>query len=304
MMQWFERVGQQRDWLWHGWQIRYSVKRAVAVAEASLPPLVLLHGFGAALEHWRHNVPVLADRHTVYAVDLLGFGGSRKAKTTYSTALWTEQLYEWWRSLIGVPVILVGNSLGSLVCAVLAQTYPEMVAGVVLINLPDVSLRQAAMPGWLAPWVYRLENALSGPWLIKPLLRVLRRPAVLRPWIKIAYPRTEAITPELVELISRPAYDSGAGDTLFFLSRSLRQPEFSPMMAEVIAELDVPILLVWGECDRMVPFGLAERFAELNAQLTFVPMPEAGHCPHDEWPEEFHEILLPWLAQTTTGRVH
>ncbi|MEM8640852.1 MAG: alpha/beta fold hydrolase [Cyanobacteria bacterium P01_G01_bin.54] len=294
MTQWFERVGQQRDWLWRGWQIRYSVKRAAAT-DVAATPIVLLHGFGAALEHWRHNLPTLAEGHTVYAVDLLGFGGSRKVKTTYSTRLWAEQLYEWWRSLIGVPVILIGNSLGSLVCTVLAHSYPEMVSGLVLLNLPDVSLRQAAMPSWLASGVYQLENALSGPWLIKPLLKLLRRPAVLRSWIKIAYPRSAAVTLELVELISRPAYDEGSGDTLWALSRSLRRSGFSPAMTEVIAQLRIPILLIWGERDRMVPFQLAQRFTNLNPQLTFISMPQAGHCPHDEYPDEFHEILLPWL---------
>ncbi|NEO86548.1 MAG: alpha/beta fold hydrolase, partial [Spirulina sp. SIO3F2] len=155
------------------------------------------------------------------------------------------------------------------------------------------------MPGWLAPWVYRLESLLSGPWIIKPLIRILRRPAVLRPWIKIAYPRSEAVTNELVEILSRPAYDHGAGNTLWALSSSLRRAEFSTSITEAIATLQIPILLVWGERDHMVPFSLAQRFVGLNSRLMFVPMPQAGHCPHDEYPDDFHAILFPWLEQLT-----
>ncbi|NEO86883.1 MAG: alpha/beta hydrolase, partial [Spirulina sp. SIO3F2] len=57
-MQWLEQVGQQRDWLWRGWQIRYSVGRVLSPQSPNAPPILLLHGFGAALEHWRHNIPV------------------------------------------------------------------------------------------------------------------------------------------------------------------------------------------------------------------------------------------------------
>lgn len=295
MTEWFDRIGQQRDWIWRGWQIRYSISRVTG--PEVLPPVLLVHGFGAAIEHWRHNIPVLSQSHTVYAIDLLGFGGSRKAKTNYSLALWAEQLYDFWRSLIREPVILMGNSLGSLACAYAAWRYPGMVVGVVFVNLPDVSVRQEAMPPWLQPWVSRLENSLSGPWLIRPLLKFLRQPGVLKPWVKIAYPKTEAVTPELVEILSRPAYDQGAGDTLWALSNSLRQDAFSPAMTTVLAELEIPMLLVWGDRDRMVPFALSERFIGLNPCLTFVPMVGAGHCPHDECPEEFHAIVLPWLEQ-------
>lgn len=296
MTQWRDRVGDQRDWIWRGWQIRYSF--AWAQEEQGEPPLFLVHGFGAALEHWRHNIPVLRRDRAIYALDLLGFGGSRKATVRYRLDLWAAQLYDFWQAFIGVPVVLVGNSLGSLACTLAAQRYPEMVRGLVLINLPDVSLRQEMMPsGWGQQVATSLENALSPRWFIRGLVQFLRQRSVIRRWVKIAYPRTAAVTDELVEILSAPAYDTGAGDTLWALSRSLRSPEFSPNLAAIIAQFEIPILLLWGERDRMVPFALAGRFKDLNPRLTFVPLPEAGHCPHDEMPERFHEILLPWLTQ-------
>ena len=55
------------------------------------PPLLLIHGFGASIYHWRYNIPVLARDYHVYAIDLLGFGLSDKPIIDYSAELWRDQ---------------------------------------------------------------------------------------------------------------------------------------------------------------------------------------------------------------------
>ena len=112
---WHQRIGNQRDWVWRGWQVRYTYMRAKEETRSAKTPLILLHGFGASIEHWRKNIPVLSRQQAVYALDLLGFGGSRKAATNYSTYLWVELVYDFWQTFIRHPVVLVGNSIGSLV---------------------------------------------------------------------------------------------------------------------------------------------------------------------------------------------
>jgi pimeloyl-ACP methyl ester carboxylesterase len=62
---WTERIGYQRDWVWRGWQIRYSFMPAKTPQDADNPPLILLHGFGAAIEHWRHNIPILSQNQSL-----------------------------------------------------------------------------------------------------------------------------------------------------------------------------------------------------------------------------------------------
>jgi pimeloyl-ACP methyl ester carboxylesterase len=127
---------------WQGWQIHH-----IAMPNAqSKVPILLVHGFGGSVGHWRHNIPVLAQHHSVYAVDLLSFGDSDKPDTAYSLEIWVDQVYEFWHSFIKVPVVLVGNSLGSLTCLAVAAAHPEMVRGVAIISLPDTAAHHNAIP--------------------------------------------------------------------------------------------------------------------------------------------------------------
>ena len=288
---WQERIGSQRDWVWRGWQTRYSYLRAKSSRH---PPVILVHGFGASIEHWRHNIPAIATQHTVYAIDLLGFGASRKADVEYSMALWTEQLHDFWQTFIGVPTILVGNSIGSLVCLTATATYPEMARGLVMLSLPDVSVREDMLPPIARPIVTSIENLFASPLLIKNLLKIVRRPNIIRKWAGVAYPNKAALTDELVEILSSPAYDEGSDQTLFRLSHSVRKTSFAKAVQDLLPGVAVPMLLVWGLMDKMIPPNQAKAIAALNPQIELVELPNAGHCPHDEYPKQFNSLLLDW----------
>ena len=60
-------------------------------SDVKKPPLLLIHGFGASIYHWRYNIPILARDYHVYAIDLLGFGLSDKPIIDYSAELWRDQ---------------------------------------------------------------------------------------------------------------------------------------------------------------------------------------------------------------------
>jgi pimeloyl-ACP methyl ester carboxylesterase len=291
---WLQRIGRQRDWVWRGWQTRYAFMRSSHKNDAQ-PPLILIHGFGASIEHWRNNIPVLSGDRTVYALDLIGFGASRKVDLSYTVDLWVQQLSDFWQTFIGEPVILVGNSIGSLVCMTAAIRHPEWVKGIVMLSLPDVSIRQETIPKWLQPIVMGLEGAIASPWLVKTLFKFIRRPSFVRFWAKIAYYDASAISDELVTILASPAQDEGAAQVFYKLFQSLRMPQFSPAAKVVLPQLNIPILLVWGCQDRAVPFAIAPVIASLNPKIEFVALENVGHCPHDECPEKFNAILLQWL---------
>lgn len=291
---WTERIGHQRDWVWRGWQTRYAYQPCQD--DRGLPPIILLHGFGASIEHWRNNIPALSQKHRVYSLDLLGFGASRKVYTTYSIQLWSEQVYDFWRTFINQPVILIGNSIGSLVCLALGDNHPEMVKGLALLSIPDLSIRQEMLPGWLFSSAKFLENALSPPFLLKPLFRLLRRPSLLRLWAGVAYPDQRAINAELIEILGAPALDEGAELAFCALRQSVGLGSFSRPTKDILPRLQMPILLLWGKQDRMVPPQLAPIFARMNPKIELIEMEQAGHCLHDECPQRFNPLILQWLA--------
>ena len=299
---WQERIGNQRDWVWRGWQTRYSYLRARTREGDPDLPMIFVHGFGASIEHWRNNLPAIAQHHTVYAIDLLGFGASRKADTEYSAGLWTEQIHDFWQAFIGVPVILVANSIGSLVCLNATYTYPEMVRGLVMLSLPDVSVREDMLPAIARPVVTSIENLFASSLLIKSILKIVRRPNIIRKWAGIAYPNKAAITNELVEILSSPAYDEGAGQTLFRLSRGVRQAGFAMSVKDLLPQITVPMLLIWGLQDKMIPPQQAGAIADLNPLIKLIELENAGHCPHDEYPEQFNRLLLEWLESLFSSK--
>jgi pimeloyl-ACP methyl ester carboxylesterase len=170
-----------------------------------------------------------------------------------------------------------------------------MVKSIVMLSLPDVSLRQEMLPSWLQPLVTTLENLVASPPLIKGLFLFVRQPKIIRRWAGIAYQDLKAINEELVNILAAPAQDEGAANTFNALFKAVRQPEFAPPAKEVLPRLNIPMLLIWGSNDRMVPPNLAPLFAKLNPQIKLIILEAVGHCPHDECPDKFNQILLDWL---------
>jgi pimeloyl-ACP methyl ester carboxylesterase len=287
---WQQQIGNQRDWVWRGWQTRYTYIRSDR-ENLQNPPLIFLHGFGACIEHWRKNLPILSRDRTVYALDLLGFGASRKSDTEYSVYLWVEQVYDFWRIFINEPIVLVGNSLGSLVCMAAAAIHPDMVKGIAIENLPDVSLTQENVP----KLARSIENAFASPFLLKTIFRIIRQPKIIRRALGLAYENKQLIDDELAEIIAAPADDEGAARVFTALFKAVRKPHYAPSAKTILPNLSIPILLIWGTRDRVVSPTLAPIFAKMNDRIQLVELENVGHCPHDELPEVFNKVVLDWL---------
>ncbi|MEA5549503.1 alpha/beta fold hydrolase [Anabaena cylindrica UHCC 0172] len=313
---WQQRVGNQRDWVWRGWQIRYTYIRAKSslvqagkekkdLSETNLIlsqnhqsiPLMLLHGFGASIGHWRHNLEFLGEYHTVYALDMLGFGASEKAPVNYSVKLWVEQVYDFWKSFIRQPVILVGNSIGSLIALVAAAAHPDMVKGIVMMSLPDPTLELELLPVFLHPVVRGIKNIIASPLLLKPLFNLIRRPSVLRRWAGLAYANPGAITDELIDILAGPPQDRGSTRAFIALFKASIGINFSPSVKKILPNLTIPMLLIWGKKDLFVPPILASEFARYNEKLELLHLENVGHCPQDESPEQVNQLILDWIER-------
>ncbi len=289
------RFGEQRHWRWRGWTIAYSYTPGL---RPDTPPLILIHGFGGSIGHWRHNLGPLSQQHPVYALDLLGFGNSTKAATAYNVPLWVEQVYEFWRLVVRRRAVWVGHSIGSLVAVVVAARHPEAVRGYVAMTLPDPGLRRALLPPFARPLVAAVERLFTSPLLLKPLLYAIRPPKRLRPWAKIAYENPEYVDEDLLEIFSRPARDRGAGGTLSRLARAASEVDFCPNLRDLMPEITAPGLLLWSRGDRMVPPRLArpQQFGELQPNLELLELDYGGHCVHDEAAPQVNEIICNWVA--------
>lgn len=98
-------------------------------------PILLLHGFDSSLLEFRLILPLLAEQTETWSVDLLGFGFTdRPAKLPYTPAAIKAHLYQFWKTLIDRPIILVGASMGGATAIDFTLTYPDIVERLVLID--------------------------------------------------------------------------------------------------------------------------------------------------------------------------
>ncbi|KAF4401936.1 hypothetical protein G4B88_017448 [Cannabis sativa] len=79
------------------------------VVQGEGSPVVPIHGFGASPYHWRYNIPELAKKHKVYAIDLLGFGWREKAIIKYDAMVWKDQVVDVLQEIVKESTVLVRN---------------------------------------------------------------------------------------------------------------------------------------------------------------------------------------------------
>lgn len=247
--------------------------------------------------HWRRNMFELARHHSVYALDLLGFGASEKADTSYSIELWVEQIYDFWQAHVKVPAVLVGNSIGLIVCLAAAAAHPELAKGVATIGLPNLSSPPSSY--WLLRvMTHQLQQLLTSRTsrlVLQPLFHLLRQPWVIRGWLQLAYVRSDEITDELLEILTAPTRDRGAAQAFCAVLASMVSPEFSPNIPTILSSLQIPTLLLWGTRDRFTPITAACQLLESNPSLQLIKLENVGHCAHDECPERVNFELLNWI---------
>jgi pimeloyl-ACP methyl ester carboxylesterase len=282
-------VFEKQTWDWQGHQIRY-------VSVGTGQPLVLIHGFGASIGHWRKNIPVLAEGgYQVFALDLLGFGGSSKPELDYNLELWVELIRDFCAAKIQQPAVFVGNSIGGLLCLMILAEHPEISAGGVLLNpagglnhRPDeLSLPLRWVMGAFAKLV---SSQLLGVWLFDRV----RQKARIRNSLKQVYRNPEAITDELVDLLHEPSCDPGASKVF----ASILTAPAGPRPTELLPRITVPLLVLWGEADPWTPISSSQLYQALSAtqDVRFVAIPDTGHCPHDERPDVVNSLILDWLG--------
>lgn len=286
-----------QTWTWQGFSIAYQAQGTEGAA------VILIHGFGASLGHWRKNLPVLAETCRVFAIDLLGFGGSAKPspgsvhlgqQIDYTFETWGQQIGDFCREVVGEPAFLVGNSIGCIVAMQAAVDQPDMVRGIAMINCSLRLLhdrRRATQPWFKRVGAPLLQRVLKQPWIGAAFFQQIAQPATVRKILLKAYVRSEAVTQELIDLLMVPAQDPGAA-AVFLAFTGYSQ---GPLPEDLLEKLPCPAILLWGEKDPWEPIALGRAFADYPQVQQFIVLPGTGHCPQDEAPELVNPILQDWV---------
>lgn len=275
----------------HGHRITYRTA-------GSGPVLLLIHGIAGSSATWEEVLPWLAERYCVVAPDLLGHGESAKPRGDYSLGAYASGI----RDLLGVlgheRASIVGHSLGGGVAMQLAYQFPERCERLVLVSSGGLGrevhwiLRAAGLPG--AEWALPLLCATGIRDTVDGVARFLRR-AGLR------------AAPDLEEMwrgFSSFA-DAECRQAFVHTLRTIVDPGGQRVSAadRLYLAAHVPMLIVWGERDGMIPVAHGRAAHETVAGSRLEVFPDAGHFPHRDAPRRFVEVLVDFMESTQPAHV-
>lgn len=286
------------SWIWRGHKINYGVAGCGK-------PIILVHGFGGNAGHFAKLIPYLVDKYRVYAVDLLGFGASDKPEAVnYGPDLWAELLCDFAKEFAEEGAILVGNSIGSLsALAAAAAGGADLFRGLVLLNCAGAMNRKGLMEEnilirLLSPIFILVEYLLQKPRVASFLFDRFRRKENIRKILEEqAYRNKASVTNQLVDILYEPSTAPGATEVFVKVFTGDPGPRPENLMEQVL----VPVLVLWGDSDIWTPSTgpVANFFKRLAAErdnVAVFPLPDVGHCPHDDRPELAAKYILPFLS--------
>jgi pimeloyl-ACP methyl ester carboxylesterase len=223
-------------------------------------PLVFMHGLGSSAETWAALMLLLSKEYLVYAPDLPGFG--RTPLAPEGTNIKTHVLYlERFLDALGYPrVTLVGNSLGGWIATRFAVEHPERVDRLYLLN--SAGLRRENMH---SPYVEDRIAATSS------LEHMLGYSLPVPPFVLDAFVRNS----------QTPAY---AG---FIRGYDPREE-----LDTVLADVQAPTTIIWGERDNLLPLICAHDFHSGITNSELVLLPSVGHMPQIQSPVKVAHVIM------------
>ena len=314
---WTPPLQQKND---HAYKINYRVE-----GQEGRPPVLLVHGFGANVNHFRYQFPALvAAGYRVYAIDLLGFGASDKpAHVDYSIELFVQLLIDFVKDMSSrrssgrsssnnsnEKWFLAGNSVGGLCClGAASQTLllDNMVQGIVLFNCSGglSVFRYQDVPIALRPILWFVKNVILNPNL--PFgsfffANFKTRENVEQILRQQVYLDQTNVDEDLLDILLAPSEDPGAKDVFL---RVFGGPP-GPTPESILPTLKgCPILALWGGSDPWTPVdsgahpgnGFAQYVENAEEYFTLEVLPGVGHCPHDESPDLVNQKMVAWMEK-------
>lgn len=256
------------------------------------PPLILLHGFGASLFSWREIMSPLGEQTTVLAFDRPAFGLTERPlraewgnRNPYASDFQVDLTVAMIDLLGAERAVLVGNSAGGTIAMLTALEYPERVKALILVD-PAV-YAQGGVPAWTRPLLNTPQMRHLGP-------LISRR---IRTWgldfARSAWHDPGKITAEVWEGYQKPLQAENWDVALWELTLAGRPSR----LAERLSELTLPVLVITGDDDRIVPTEQSVRLAGELPNAELVVIPNCGHVPHEECPQPVLQAITSFLAR-------
>ncbi len=267
-------------------------KRAFVKA-GSGPALLLLHGLGCDHTTWDPVISSLARRYTVIAPDLLGHGRSAKPRADYSVGGYANGMRDL-LTVLGVDrVTVVGHSFGGGVAMQFAYQFPERTERLVLVA-----------PGGLGPEVTPAIRAITVPGfgaamalLTLPGYRHLAT-AALRRLSRCRLPMTRDLD-EVADIVESFKDRHARAAIRHVVSAVVdRRGQVVTMADRAYLTQAMPMCVVWGKDDAVIPAGHAAVAGELAPSATVEVIANAGHFPHKDHPHRFVKIVNDFVRST------
>ncbi len=306
-----ENINYPNYWNWNGFKICWSV-----TGEENKIPIIFLHGFGASRKHWRNNLEYFAKRDCAsYSLDLIGFGDSDqpgiKQIEKLNNEIWCNQVKDFITQVIrpknSGKVVLIGNSLGSLVALTCAVLIEDQIATVIASPLPDQIQKNEKKEKEKSLFKKLKYGCIKIFFIFFPLeiiLFLITKLGVIRLGLNSAYFKKDNIDTELIDLVTKPVLRRSAARSLraMCIGMSSRDEIFqaSYLLKKLSASKKVPLLLIWGDKDNFIPLFLGKKIANFYRWVKLKIVSNAGHCIHDEDPSVFNSISYEWIRDLKT----
>jgi pimeloyl-ACP methyl ester carboxylesterase len=268
------------------------------------PVVVCVHGLGGSHANWASFAPLLTDTYRVLALDLAGFGLTAGSPRSASVIGNRRLLHRFLTEVAGGPAVLIGNSMGGLITALEGTKHPETVRAAVLIDpvLPFRLSRPDSM----------VISAFAEVAMPKSARRVLarRRPTAeqaAKQLLELCCVDPSRIPRDVIEqhlaLARRRTSVPNIEADFLLAARSL----FGVMTgrrkyAALLHNLQMPVMLIHGDRDRLVPFRAARLTAAANRSWRFEVAKGVGHVPMLEAPDWTAAQVTDWLPAALKTR--
>jgi 3-oxoadipate enol-lactonase len=239
--------------------------------------VILLHGFCGSSAYWDELLPLLPDQYRWMMPDLRGHGESGAPAGDYTMDAFATDLAQLVKGLELGPVIMLGHSLGGYITLAFAEKYPELLSGYGLIHSTGFPDNEAGKEGRLKSITTIEEKGLSV--FIEGLIPKLFAPDHLKSM------------PEAVAKAKRIGEETDPQAAI----RTLQGMRTRPDRNHVLAEAKVPVLLVAGEQDQIIP--VERTFSVSSGLITQVQINAAAHMSMVEAPQSLVEAIETFIVR-------